>query len=219
MELNLKLVACEKPHLPSHGVEIFSCTGRGRLGSAVRVPCLKKILTSVIYDQFFCYFPISQTVELFCKKSDTEYKFYYHCHCMSPNSLQCRAARAVLLSCFNNVSITLFSERNIRTVSICCNTWICCPLIFLGAFKMLDSHFFFLFSGIVEEEFKLKWFSYQNVRCISISENTCLVAIKCNCGLSLKKCFSLFEQRFNFIRMLYCCSLVYRVLPEPGWIV
>ncbi|AAD45954.1 E4.2 [Ovine adenovirus 7] len=216
MDKQIKVVACEKPSVPSHGLEIFTCVGRGRLGSAIRVYNLKKILTPFIYNQFFCYFPISQKADSFCKRADMAYKFYYHCHCNSPGSLQCLAAKSVLLSCFNHMPVTLFSERNVKTVPVCCNTWICCPLMFLGASQMHKTHFYFLFSGVMEDDFSSKWYSYQTVKRITFSETCELISIKCKCSDTLQQCISRFEKRFNFLRMLYCCSLIYRGLSEPS---
>ena len=217
MEFNMQLIACDKPHITSHGMEVFRCHGRGRLCPALRVSCLKKILSPVIYDQFFCYFPVSQKRDSFCKQSDMDYKFFYHCHCASPGSLQCLAARQMLLKCFDNVPVNLFSERVFRTVPVCCNSWVCCPVIFLGAFSMKKKHCYFLFCGPNGSSFHNDWFDYQKLKEIMFCDSCSLVVVHCKCKFAIKECIRRTEIRYNIVRMLYSCTFLFRPSNESAW--
>ncbi|ASU50487.1 E4.2 [Odocoileus adenovirus 1] len=217
MELNLQVIACKKPELMSHGLELFRCHGRGRLCPALQVTNLKKLLTPVIYDQFFCTFPISQKKDSFYRKREMDYIFYYHCHCNSPGSLQCLAAKNVLLLCFNDMPVTLYSERIMRMVPICCNTWVCCPIMFLGAFKMGHVHFYFFFCGISCKSFTDAWFNFHSSEEIQFGDSCRILGIKCRCNWPFNQCLQETEKKINCLRLLHSCTFLFRITHESPW--
>lgn len=193
----------------SHGWKVFTCIGKGRMCPIVPLPMLKQCMLDELYKQYFCDYPVCQTKEKFHRKKTGAIEFYCHCHCDRPGTLQCLAAKQVLINSFAKAVVHLFTDELIVTVPVCCNTFLCCPIEFLGAYKIENNHGFILMCSKLES-FTRQWFSYMSITVFDLNSIMQLVVLSCSCTNSHYECCNLMEKRFNFVRMSYSCSLLSR---------
>lgn len=210
-------LTCTRKGPKCHAWALFSCYGRGRICPVIPLSHLKTLINPVIYDHFFCEFPLSRDMFTFNFRGGGSMTFFLHCHCHSPGSLQCMAAREFIINQFIKEDIQLFSERALKTIPICCGTFSCCPIDFLGCFRTTYQHGY-VFLCQVLDAFEKHWPDFMKVIKIILPHNLVLNIIICSCPKDFRECFLMTERRLNYVRLNYCCALLSRITFHSAWL-
>ncbi|QOJ53958.1 hypothetical protein [Barthadenovirus mellis] len=161
-------------------------------------------IPGIFYNQFFCEFAVSQKKDEYYATGCRRVKFYAHCHCSSPQSLQCKAATASLKTALYHSSNLIKTEHYIVSPKICCDSWMCVPIRFLGYHATMSFHFYyFLLSDRVESK-AFFWPDLMQFKVFKIHDGIKIAVLKCGCALPLQ-CKQRVEEHFNLMRMFISC--------------
>lgn len=203
------------------GVDIVCCSDR-RLRHGVKLAltikcnqnCPPAIYTRFIvswkmeaflYDQYFCDFAISQFKDTYFHKGERDVKYFVHCHCSKPYSLQCKSAILNLINIMKLCGMKLFGGESIIAPPICCNTWMCCPIEYFGAIRNNFYHCYCFQAGKVEQPFHLGWPDYYSVCVVPVHSRVNLLYVFCLCTHSEIVCIRRCGDYFNMLRFFLSC--------------
>lgn len=179
----------------------------------IATPCIKTDFVkdtfygSIIYDQYFCAYAISQRRDEYYTKGFRRIRYYVHCHCRSPGSLQCQAATAVLIESLKETGLKIFDESCIPVPRVCCDTWNCVPLRFMGGMRTNhDEHVYFFLLGSIVDPARLIWPIGSTWESFKIHDSLNMVALSCTCNRDDRCCVRRVCENFNIMRMFICCS-------------
>lgn len=161
-------------------------------------------LPGVFYNNFFCEFAVSQKKDEYYAKGCRRVVFFIHCHCTSPWNLQCRAATAALKNAIRAQMNIICTDHYLTAPKICCDSWMCTPLKFMGYYASITDHFyFFLISDSVDEK-SLIWPDNTKQKIFKVHESLKIVVIRCSCVL-VRECKRRIEEHFNMMRVFISC--------------
>lgn len=174
----------------------------------IRTDHLKdKFNGAVIYDQYFCSFAVSQKLDEYYGRGCRRVRYYVHCHCSSPGSLQCMSATAVLISTLEKTNLKIYDENCIPVPKLCCDSWNCIPMRFMGGYKSDGGiHAFVFLLGINVDPDKMIWPLGASYVCHRIHDTLNMVVVSCNCDKKEVCCVRRVGENFNMMRLFVCCS-------------
>lgn len=191
-----------------HGLDIVLTTVTALSAPpAIYTAILKShLMAGVIYEQYFCDFAVCQLKDLYFTKGHRHVKYYIHCHCLNPGSLQCTAAKTTLLTAFKNMGITLYDSQHLILPQLCCNTWLCTPITFLGSIRSNKYHCycFQMMEGVdpIISQFPP---SYPVVT-VAVHSSLFLLYVFCKCESDELSCARACSDRINLLRLFLCCQ-------------
>lgn len=202
---------CCKDERPHHGLRLaFTARSSGYCPPAIRTSGVElNKICKIVYQAYFCDFAITQRKEEFFTRGDRRIRYYTHCHCSAPGSLQCQAACAAMCEMSRHLKMRMYDSELMPAPHICCNSWFCCPLKSLGMVVTPEYHFFAFqmakCGGYGRDFFKM-WASVYSVEIIKIHESLCFVFAFCSCDKSFSDCVERCSSFFNCMRVLMSCG-------------
>lgn len=174
----------------------------------IRTDHLKhKFNGSVIYDQYFCRFAVSQRIDEYYCVGCRRIRYYVHCHCSSPGSLQCMSATAVLIDSLSHDNLRIYDDNCVPLPRICCNSWNCIPMKFMGGYRSNGkSHSFVFLVGIDVDLNKMVWPFETSFVSYKIHDTLIMLVVSCECSGEEGLCVRKIGENFNFMRLMVCCS-------------
>lgn len=204
---NAKECVCCADHRSQHGLKlVFTACTSALCPPAVDVSSLElNKFFPVIFSSYFCRFAIGQRKDEFFTRGTRTVRYYIHCHCQSPGSLQCRSASVWLMKQCENMELALINSECLPAPTVCCDSWLCCPLKSLGMVLSRDKHYFVFqaadISSVSISAWKVKY-STVNVR---VHENLFFVFVFCECHDSVENCLRRCAAVFNSLRVMMSC--------------
>ncbi|AIZ35783.1 E4.2 protein [Psittacine adenovirus 3] len=191
---------------PAHGQKVAASGVCSQFcPPAIITNCFIGWIPEVIYRYFFCDFAITQQQNVYWSHGRRRVYFYVHCHCDRPYSLQCIAARQSMIFLLAMIKLELHTESLIRSPRLCCDTWRCSPLAFLGAIRCTKYHCYFFKLGFTERSRYVMWPSCYCGVCVRINPSLAIVVMFCQCIDTPERCAMMCERVYNVLRMFLCC--------------
>ncbi|AII22582.1 E4.2 [Lizard adenovirus 2] len=191
---------------PYHSYACLKFAFHGSCPPFIPLPTLRELLTDFIYNQFLCFCPMSQSKSDVHRCRSRTVTFYWHCHCNSPNSLQCKALKEVAKKVFYSFPFTLKNTEKLNLIPICCNSWTCVPFRATGYIITRSAeHFFFL----MEDKFcsELQTIAcHHDVKIFPFKTNCAMIMVTCTCG-EIESCVKSMNKLMNCLRMIISCSV------------
>lgn len=201
-----KLVCARDRLCNTHAVSLIRFRTAGVVPPFIPLAEASHYMPPVIFDQFYCGACLSQPVCAVhrCRKRYVTY--YLHCHCLTPNSLQCRCAAKVVRNVFFAKNHCLKSDRAVTLTKVCCDYWACVPVKCLGIYSVgaSDTHYFLVLASRFEEDLKDMASRYA-VTTVKYRQNLIFAIVSCRCSGS-PDCVKAFSRMLNCFRMITCCS-------------
>lgn len=197
------LVCCDPRDF--HFAALMEFNGSGVFPPCLPITNLRELLTTVIYDQFFCAFPIAQTLAAFHRCRKRKVVYCLHCHCSSPNSMQCMLARFIARKVFYARKNVIKNDTVYPLMRVCCNSWSCVPVKSLGSLHVQSRNYFFI---VVSSQFLENVFSGSRnyiFTLVKLPRDQCVVVYQCDCG-NAEQCGRNAVQMFNSLRLVMSCS-------------
>nr|QPN96225.1 E4.2 [Bearded dragon adenovirus 1] len=155
--------------------------------------------------EHFCLCTFSQAVPELHRTGYRVVRYYFHCHCRNPNSLQCLAARSVALYVFLSNPVGLVSSQKFPLTPICCNTLHCVPVQILGmSIRGCVKHFFIRTDPSMLENV-IMLMSAEECTVVLLRDGSLIVCKECCCGDPVK-CMKQQRRMIDCMRLTSCCS-------------
>lgn len=199
-------VCCTDPR-PQHGLRLafvtfssFSCPPAICTEGVI----LNKLYNTV-YSTYFCKYAIGQTKDAFYCCGRRKVRFWIHCHCSNPGSLQCLSAGHAMMQMVRQMCLYLQSSNCLPSPQICCNSWLCCPLKSLGRVQSKYGHYFVFQMSEISGVSVDAWKAHYRVEKIPVHESLVFVCVFCDCNTTLSVCVEKCAAFYNYLRVMMCC--------------
>ncbi|QOS14196.1 hypothetical protein [Duck atadenovirus A] len=192
---------------PVHGLKLaIVCNARENCPPAIHTAFLSgNLIDGVVYEQFFCEFALTQLKELYHTKGTRQIKYYSHCHCNRANTLQCGAARSSLMRGIEQANLKLYASDCFSLPRVCCDTWLCVPIAFLGYVKTNAAHYYCFHLAEGADTERLHFPEVFNLVRVKVHSQLKLLLAFCTCTETEVVCRRKCADFFNLLRMLLCC--------------
>lgn len=200
-------ICCTDPR-PSHGCRLaFSAKSSLPCPPAIRTDdTVLSRLCNPVYESYFCRYAICQLKDEFYVRGQRKIRYYAHCHCSAPGSLQCMAATAAMAEMCKDLNIVIYNSKCMPTPRVCCDSWLCCPIRSLGMVCSPANHYYmFQMTNLSSITYKM-WETRYKVDVIPVHETLYFICVICNCNLQHGECAKKCSAFFNYVRMLMSCS-------------
>lgn len=190
----------------SHGQRLFTCEANNYMCPALIMRWLDCLMPKVIREQFYCKCPIGITRKCLHLKRERRAEYYYHCHCDNPGSLQCMSAFRILMQSFKSHKVHLYDFCSIVTVKVCCDTWLCCPITYLGCYICHSYHGYWFLGAMCVFDKAMFATEGRIVTLFEINPTSVLCCVECSCSDDIRLCREKMSILYNFARITTVCS-------------
>lgn len=207
-EFHGKECVCCADQRPQHGLRlVFTASTNFSCPPAIcTMGVILNKLYHTVYATYFCKYAVGQLKDSFYCRGKRKVRYYVHCHCSRPGSLQCMAATQAMVDLCKQMQLSLLSSNCLPTPAVCCNSWLCCPLKSLGMVRSRYEHYFvFQMSEISSLSSALFQTRYRVDR-IPVHANLVFIVVYCDCRGPLGRCVEKCAAFFNYLRVIMCCS-------------
>lgn len=191
---------------PCHAMPVIRFRTAGILPPFIPLVDIAQYIPPVIFDQFYCGACFSQHKIAVHRLRKRFVTYYMHCHCSSPNSLQCLCAAKVVKDVFFKKNHSLKNCRVLKITNVCCNYWACVPVKFLGMYVngQSDTHYFIVLPSSFTDDL-IDMASRYAVTTVKFRDDLIFAMISCRCSGN-PECLKAFSRMLNCFRMITCCS-------------
>lgn len=200
-------VCCTDPR-PAHGQRLaFSAKSAMACPPAIRTDTtVLSRLCNPVYSTYFCRYAICQNKNEFYVLGQRKIRYYVHCHCNAPGSLQCNAATLAMAEMVKELGIVLYNSKCMPCPRLCCDSWLCCPIKSLGMVCSPSFHYYMFQMTDLSSITHKMWETRYRVERIAVHETLYFVCVICDCSLPHGECAKKCSALFNYMRMLMSCS-------------
>lgn len=204
---------------PAHGKKILRSVCRGHVCPALVMRWIKEMIPEVIAEQFYCLCPVTLLTSALHLTRQRRVSYFYHCHCANPSSLQCKAAGKCIVVMFKHFPVEMYDSYSLITVPICCNTWLCCPFIYLGGFKCGKFHgYWFMGNTFVFQNTDIELIRpFLGGVVLHINHSVMISCVECQCDEPLTTCRKKMTLFYNTVRLTNACSYAFSVIESTTW--
>lgn len=200
-------VCCTDPR-PFHGQRLaFSAKSSLSCPPAIRTDTtVLSRLCNPVYATYFCKYAICQAKDEFYVLGNRRIRYYIHCHCDSPGSLQCMAATAAMVEMCKELKLNLYNAKCVPAPKLCCDSWLCCPIRCLGMVTCPAFHYFMFQMSELSNITVDMWRAKYEIDIIPVHDSLFFVCVICHCNLPHSECARRCSAFYNYLRMLMSCS-------------